>query len=89
MSRTRTFRDAVAEYFKTRPNVWIDAVTLEFVGGRQAWRTRVSDCRRELGMTIENRLRKEGAITISSYRYVPDPVSEPVPHDLNQPFGLS
>jgi len=89
MSRTRSFRDAVALYFRTRPNVWIDAVSLEFVGGRQAWRSRVSDCRTDLGMTIENRLRKVGEITISEYRYLPVPDAPAVtPHDLNQPWSL-
>lgn len=88
MSRTRSFRDAVALYFRTRPNVWVDAVCLEFVGGRQAWRTRISNCRTKLGMTIENRLRKVGDVTISEYRFVPGPVPAPEPpHDLNS-FSL-
>lgn len=96
MSRTRTFRDAVAEYFKTRPNVWVDAVCLEFIGGRQAWRSRVSDCRTELGMVIENRQRRPGRIdgrvcgpVISEYCYRPAVVQpDPQPHDLNAAWTL-
>lgn len=30
---------------------------LEPIGGKYAWRTRVSECRRNLDMTIENRQR--------------------------------
>lgn len=70
------FRDAVAGYFRSRPNIWIDAVTLESVGGRQAWRTRLSECRRHFGMRIENRQRTEtnaigDTYKVSEYRYVP------------------
>lgn len=91
MSQTQTFRDKVAIYFKSRPNVWVDAVTLEFVGGRQAWRSRVSDCRTELVMSIENRQRRPGRVegrvcgpVISEYRYVPASESTAeTAHDLN------
>jgi hypothetical protein len=71
-----SFRQMVAAFFKARPNEWIDAVALEGVGGRQAWRTRVSECRRQ-GMNIENRVRRERNVigdgyTVSEYRYVPE-----------------
>lgn len=56
MSQTLALRDAVAQYFKARPNQWIRAELLEGPGGRQAWRTRVSDARRDLGMDIQNRV---------------------------------
>lgn len=91
MSKTLAFRDRVASYFTARPGVWIPAADFEAVGGRQAWRTRISDCRRELGMTIENRVLV-GVINghqwrRSEYRYVP-PVerergSDPQGHNLN------
>ena len=77
MSAQQTYRDRVAAYFKDRPHVWIDGISLEPVGGKYAWRSRVSDCRRELGMTIENRQRREWDaftgewFTISEYCYVP------------------
>jgi hypothetical protein len=83
-----SFRDAVATYFKSRPNVWIPAVAFESIGGRQAWRTRLSECRRDLGMTIENRVCR-GVIhgaqwTRSEYRYVPAaPITEESGHDMN------
>jgi len=65
-----TFRDAVADLFRSRPGAWIDGLSLAQVGGAYAWRTRTSECR-QLGMTIENRQRKEGRRTVSEYRYVP------------------
>jgi hypothetical protein len=70
------FTQRVADYFKARPGIWIDARDLETVGGRQAWRTRVSDCRREFLMNIQNRTRRvksaDGTVwTRSEYRYMP------------------
>ena len=67
-----SFVQAVAEYFRHRPNVWVNGMDLAHVGGCYAWRSRVSDCRR-LGMTIENRQRSStyGQI-VSEYRFVPD-----------------
>lgn len=69
-----TFRGRVEEYFRARPDQWIDGLAIAQVGGAYAWRSRVSDCR-TLGMTIENRQRKVGEITVSEYRFVP---SQPV-----------
>jgi hypothetical protein len=46
-------------------------MALAELGGQYAWRSRVSDCRLTLGMTIENRQRKVGKRTISEYRYRP------------------
>jgi len=70
-----TFRDRVEEYFRARPDQWIDGLAIAQVGGAYAWRSRVSDCR-TLGMTIENRQRKVGEVTISEYRFVPGNVVE-------------
>lgn len=66
-----TFRDRVADYMRARPRQWVNGLTLEYVGGRYAWRTRLSECRTQLGMVIENRLRKDGEVTVSEYRYIP------------------
>jgi len=71
-----TFVHRVAEHFKVHVGQWIDGRDLEVIGGRYAWRSRVSDCRKFLGMTIENRQRhsigKDGTrYTISEYRYLP------------------
>ncbi len=66
-----TYRDAVALYFKAHPNVWIDGIELSRFGGMYGWRSRCSDCRTQLGMTIENRQRKVGRRTVSEYLFVP------------------
>jgi len=78
---TTTLRDTLARYFQQRPNVWIDGVALEAIAGRYAWRSRVSDCRRELGMDITNRMRRQTDAngkrwTTSEYRYTPAIQSE-------------
>ena len=65
-----TFRGRVEDYFRARPDQWIDGLVIARVGGAYAWRSRVSDCR-TLGMTIENRQRKVGEVTVSEYRFVP------------------
>lgn len=70
---TRTAR--VYDYFRARPGVWLDGQALAEPGGRYAWRTRVSECRRAYGMVIDNRQRSvqtpRGPITVSEYRYRP------------------
>lgn len=66
-----TFAEAVRDYFTTRPNTWINGMTLSHVGGCYAWRSRVSDCRQR-GMTIENRQRTVDGHTVSEYRFVLD-----------------
>lgn len=77
MSATQTFVDRVRDLFLARPNEWISAVEFERVGGRQAWRTRISDVRRTYGLRIENRVRtvigEDGLYKVwrlSEYRYV-------------------
>jgi hypothetical protein len=79
---TTTLRDTLANYFKERPNVWLDGIALEAIAGRYAWRSRVSDCRRELGMDIKNRMRRQTDATgkrwtTSEYQYIPAIQSEP------------
>jgi hypothetical protein len=73
MTKPRSFRDAVADYFSTYPDRWLNATELESVGGRQAWRTRISECRRQLGMDIENRTRTvqgpNGPYVVSEYKF--------------------
>lgn len=69
-------RDRVAHLFRDRAEVWLDSRLLEQVGGRCAWRTRISELRTQMGMTIENRQRRNvlenGDVTVlSEYRYVP------------------
>lgn len=72
MSETKhTFLAHVANYLKGNPNQWVSAYVLMEIGGKMAWRTRLSECRTILGMTIENRQRKVGAQTVSEYCYRP------------------
>lgn len=61
----------LAQYFKERPYVWIDGLTIEQIAGRYAWRTRISDCRQQFGMVIKNRQRRQRQGTTSEYQYVP------------------
>ncbi len=68
--------DKVEAYLRARPLMWIPAREFEDVGGRQAWRTRLSDCRRYRNMTIENRVRHivrdDGSrYAWSEYRFLP------------------
>jgi len=66
-----TFTNAVAAHFKAHPNQWVSAYTLMEIGGRMAWRTRVSDVRR-MGLTIENQVQRDAhGVAQSFYRYVP------------------
>jgi hypothetical protein len=69
MSTTLTER--VAQLFQHHPGEWIDAHVLLEIGGFGGWRTRISDCRVERGMVIENRTYKANGFTRSEYRYVP------------------
>jgi hypothetical protein len=70
-----TFRDRVAAFLQQHEGEWLPATAFEPVGGRQAWRTRIAECRTVLGMTIENRCRKVArkdgsSYTLSEYRYL-------------------
>lgn len=58
----------VARYFKSKRYTWIRAEALMRVGGAMAWRTRVSNARRRLGLPIENRQRRVGKRIVSEYR---------------------
>lgn len=74
--RRPTFTDRVEQYFRQRPGRWIGSLELEQVGGRCAWRTRVSECRAQRGMPIQNRQRTVdlpdgSACVVSEYRYQP------------------
>lgn len=73
MSTKIPYRDAIAAYLAAHPNVWISAYTLMELGGKLAFRTRISDCRLELGMTIENKVERDPKTHVaeSFYRYVP------------------
>ena len=66
-----TYRDEVAALFRTLPAMWIGGDNISWIGGK-AWRTRVGDCRTQLGMVIENRHYRElDGSNRSQYRYLP------------------
>lgn len=78
---THSFTQRVMDFLTARPNVWIDATAFEHIGGRQAWRTRISEARRILEAerrgTIKNRCqtvkRGDGSRwTRSQYCYQPE-----------------
>ena len=69
MSESLAFRDRVAECFRRREGEWVNGLELAQIGGAYAWRTRVSECRTQLGMDIVNRQRKRGRETVSEYRF--------------------
>lgn len=71
------FRDAVADLFKSKPGIWLDGIEISTVGGVYAYRTRISECRRQLGMDIENKvITLENGSRRSLYRYCPATVLE-------------
>jgi hypothetical protein len=71
-------------FLQAHPRQWIAAIKFEDVGGRQAWRTRLSEARLKFQAagegTIENRqrhMRTDGREwVLSEYRFVPQ---EPLP----------
>lgn len=75
----------VIAFLEQRPNTWIRATEFEPVGGRQAWRTAISEARQRLQAErrgdIENRVRTvtlfDGTerFIVSEYRYKPEPKS--------------
>ena len=68
-----TYLLAVAAYFRAHPNEDIDNWTLMQIGGSQAWRSRVSECRTKLGMHIPRprEVRSASGAKTTLYRYVP------------------
>ena len=76
MSDSATYTERVRDTFLARPGEWIDGLELERIGGRYAWRSRVSDARRQYRMTIQNRVlvmygKDDVIYRVSQYRYLP------------------
>lgn len=83
--RRQSNTQKVVEHFRAHQGEWIDTRTLEQLGGRNAWRTRVANARKvfclEMGWPypveaeecdpIVNRLRHLGDSVISEYCFVP------------------
>lgn len=76
-TRRKSNTDRLREFFLARPLKWIDAVELEPVAGRQAWRSRVSDLRKQL--------EQEGHGTIVNRQFHPRHVER---DDRGQPARL-
>jgi hypothetical protein len=73
----QTYRDRVAAYFKARPGQWIEWHELAAIGGAMAWRSRVSDARRQLHMQIDNKVHKlPDGTKVSAYMYRPKAKAE-------------
>lgn len=58
----------VARYFKSKRFQWVRAEAVMKIGGNCAWRTRISNARRQYGLPIQNRVRQVGRRRISEYR---------------------
>lgn len=79
-----TFRDAIAEHLKARPYTWVSAYDLMKIGGALAFRTRVSEARRQLSMRIENRVTRDAnGVAHSYYRFCPAESSVPRQGEMN------
>ena len=71
-----TLRDRVAHFFQAHPGEWIDGRVFMQVGGAYASRSRIAECRTQLGMNIQNQQRRftrpDGSrYVISEYKFVP------------------
>lgn len=69
-------RDVVAAHFRAHPGEWVSMQTLAQIAGTGGWRTRVSQCHRELGMVFDKRqyskrLPDGRVIRCSERRYLP------------------
>ena len=80
-AKRQSLDDSVFDFLTTRPGQWVKADSLMLIGGRCAWRTRVSTARKQLqaaGLgTITNRQEpmrdQEGRVVykVSWYRFEP------------------
>ena len=70
------FTAAVARYMLASAGRWVNALELERVGGRHAWRTRLSEARRRYHFRTVNRVRTvrdaggDVVYRVSEYRVV-------------------
>jgi hypothetical protein len=72
LERRESNLDRLERFFRSQPGIWIPARDFEDVAGRQAWRSRIAECRTKRGMVIENREDRDrsGRIVASWYRYL-------------------
>lgn len=85
--RPRNRAERVYRFLREHEGVWIEAVRFESIGGRQAWRTAISEARALAardGYRIVNRTRRnlEGW-TLSEYALLTPPAQVDAPYDVN------
>ncbi len=73
LDRRLSHLDKVEALFRQYPGEWIAARDFEIPGGRQAWRSRIAECRTKRQMHIENRQDRDSANCVigSWYRWLP------------------
>ncbi len=76
MTEHHSFRQNARNLLASRPGEWVNALDIAKVAGAMAWRTRLSELRTIDGLTVENRQRKVGKITVSEYRLIPKDLLE-------------
>ena len=77
--RPNRYRNAIAHHFIAHPGVWVSCYTLMEIGGALAWRSRCSECRTQLGMTIERKETRDArGVKTTWRRYVPPSAPEQV-----------
>ena len=88
-----SFTDRVMAFFRSHPQEWIDAIRFESVGGRQGWRTRISEARLKFEAsgegTITNstklvKLPDGGRYTSSRYMFIPAVRQQPSLYETNR-----
>jgi hypothetical protein len=71
--------ERLADFLKSNPDRWIPMPELAKVitptGIGVAVHSRVNDCRKKYGMTIEHRNERKAGTTASYYKYVPNAAS--------------
>ncbi len=75
IQRRQSNLDRVEALFRSHEGEWIEARDFEIPGGRQAWRSRIAECRTQRAMYIENRQERDtnNRVVASYYRYRPQP----------------
>lgn len=72
LKRRSSHLDLVEALFRAYPGEWLNAREFEKPGGRQAWRSRIAECRTKRQMHIENKIEKASDQSVQSYyRFLP------------------
>jgi len=84
-----THVEALAQFLRRQPNIWVDGREFGAIGGCYGWRTRLSDLRRPpFNMRIANRQRRvrvDGReFIVSEYRFEPDGAAQQLTLSLDR-----